>query len=429
MSLNPSDAPTLDTVGCVYSYTGNHEKAVEPFRLATNKKPENPEFQFNFAASLRFLGDFDAAATAYERAIQADPKFFRAHWALSNLERQTPDRNHIERLQRLLPLTAGDAEAHLYVSHALAKELEDIGDYERAFTALSAGKIKMARTINYVVDGDAMLFSKVQKLFTADFLADSLPGHSSNEPIFIVGMPRSGTTLAERILSSHSQVYSAGELQNFGVTLKQAANTSSNRVLDIETLDKAIELDFPAQGTRYVESTRPATGKTAHFIDKMPMNFLYVGFIHLCLPNARIICLRRNPMDTCLGNFRQLFALNFGPYYDYAYDIIDTGKYFILFDRLMQHWKRVLPGKILEVHYESIVENQEIESRRLVDFCGLQWEDTCLEFEKNTAAVATASAVQVREPIYATAVARWKHYEEQLQPLRDLLESEGILVD
>ena len=426
MDLKPTDSLTLDTIGCVYSYTGNHEKAVVPFRRAVGKKPDDPTFQFNLAASLKFLGDFDGAESAYEGAIQASPRFYRAHWALSTLRQQTSDKNHIKRLEQLLPSSDRHVDTALYLRHALAKEYDDIGDYEHAFRNLAAANTKKARQINYSIENDRQIFRTIHQNFDDRTVGQASTGHPASEPIFVVGMPRTGTTLAERILSNHSEVFPAGELQNFPILLKKTAQTTSNKVLDPETIEKAMKLDFRFLGSEYLQSTRPATGHTKHFIDKLPINFLYIGFIHLCLPNAKIICLRRNPMDTCLSNFRQLFAVDFGPYYDYAYDIMDTGRYYALFHGLMEHWRRVLPGRVLEVHYEKIVADQEAESRRMIEFCGLEWEHACLAFEKNTAAVATASSVQVRKPIYNTAIGRWKRYEKQLLPLQELLESECI---
>ena len=427
LELGTADALTMDTIGVVFSMVGQHETAVDVFRRAIDKSPYNPGFQFNLASSLRILGDFDAAEQAYDAAIGANPDLYKAHSALSDLRRQTRENNHIQRLEGLLATTGDRIEAELHIRHALAKEYEDIGDYDQAFEHLAAGNRKRRNQLDYSIDEDRQLFERVQTIFQQGFLNSVAGGYANKEPIFVLGMPRSGTTLAERILSSHSQVFSAGELQNFGIAVKRAAGTKSNRVLDLETLDRGAHVNFSRLGRTYLDSTRPRAGQTAHFIDKMPLNFFYIGFIHLALPNAKIICMQRNAMDTCLSNFRQLFALQFS-YYNYAYDLLDTGRYYLLFRELITHWQHVLPGKILEVHYENLVSNLETESRRIVDFCGLGWEDACLEFEKNRAPVATASSVQVREPIYTRAVERWRHYEKHLGPLRQLLEQNGIEV-
>jgi hypothetical protein len=198
-------------------------------------------------------------------------------------------------------------------------------------------------------------------------------------------------------------------------------------VLDPETLLASLSLDARALGEAYVASTRPRTGHTPRFVDKMPLNFFYVGLIRRALPNAKIICLRRQPLDACLSNFRQLFATVF-PYYDYAYDLLDTGRYYLEFDALMRRWRETLPGEtFFEVRYEDVVDQTEREARRLVEFCGLEWDPRCLEFERNAQPVATASAAQVRRPIYRTAVERWRKYEREVEPLRQLLADAGAL--
>jgi tetratricopeptide (TPR) repeat protein len=429
MHLEPTDAQTLDTIGAVYSRTRDHDKAVEVFREAVVRDPKNSNFQFNLGASLRFIGDFDGAEVAFEAAAHSTPKYYKAHSALSHLKRQTPENNHTDRLETLIRNADGDLQSETGLRSALAKEYDDLGEYDRAFAHMAKAYAKLRPKLDYSTSYDDALFEKIISVVNEEFLSRATPGHATREPIFIVGMPRTGTTLVERILSSHSEVFSAGELQNFGIALKRATRTKSNRILDPETIAASTDVDFAKLGETYLDSTRPVTGHTAHFIDKTPLNFLHIGFIHLALPAAKIICLRRNPMDSCLSNYRQLFALDDSPYYNYSYDLLETGHYYILFDRLMQHWRRLLPGKILELQYETVVAEQEAQSRAIVDFCGLEWEDACLAFERNPSPVATASATQVREPIYTHAVERWRHYEKHLAELKQLLEAEGIVLE
>jgi len=426
--LANGSALTLDTAGVVFSHAGDHVRAADAFRHAVSRAPENPAYRFNLASSLQFAGDFDGAEQTYEAAIERSPRFYKAHSALSHLRRQTPEKNHIDRLRGLLANVGDDVDGRLHLGHALSRELEDLGRYDEAFECLADANQRKRATMDYSSERDHAIFSATENVFDRRFLSGGIDGHRATEPIFIVGMPRTGTTLVERILSSHTQVMSAGELQNLPLAVKRIAGTQSGRVLDPETIRTAPGINFRALGKQYIDSTRPATARSPHFIDKMPLNFLYLGFIRLALPNAKIICLRRNPMDTCLSNFRQLFSIRFS-YYDYAYDLREIAEYFTLFDRLISHWQDVMPGRILEVGYERLVEGQEAESRRIIDHCGLDWEDGCLSFERNKAPVATASSAQVREPIYRTAVGRWKHYEKQLAPVREYFESRGIAVD
>ena len=199
-----------------------------------------------------------------------------------------------------------------------------------------------------------------------------------------------------------------------------AAKAHSNRDLQPTILRYLLTADLAKLGTKYIESTRPATGHTPHFVDKMPLNFLYIGFILLALPQAKVIVVRRNPMDSCLSNFRQLFSLR-SPYYAYSYDILDCGRYYLMFDQLLQHWNELFPKRIYTVRYEDIVDNQQATTRMLLNYCELPWNDACLHFEANAAPVATASSAQVREPVYRSALERWKNYRSELEPLAELL--------
>ena len=334
--LAPSDALTLDTLGVVWSRLGDHERAVAAFERAVARTPSNADFHYNLAASLRILGRFSEAERELEAVVQLAPRVYRAHSALADLRKQTTADNHVARLEALLDGVGDDVDGELHVRHALAKELEDLGEYSSAFAHLAAGKGRKRQTLDYSIANDEALFATLERVFDAGRCAAPPAGCPSREPIFVVGLPRSGTTLVERILSAHSQVQSAGELQNFGVALKRAATTPSNRVLDPQTIEQGVRCDLAAVGQRYIDSTRPLTGKTPHFVDKLPMNFFYIGFIHFALPNAKIVCLRRQPLDSCLSLYRQLFAVAFS-YYNFTYDLGDIGRYYVLFHRLLEH--------------------------------------------------------------------------------------------
>ncbi len=423
LALHPRAAQTLDTLGVVYSRANAHDRAIELFRHAIAVTPGVAAHYYNLAVSLTFSGQIDAAEQAYETLLRLQPRFWRAHTALSQLRRQTLERNHIARLNALLASAGDDPAAVVHLNHALAKEYEDLGDYPRAFAHLQAAKVERRARSGYSIARDQDLFEALMA-----GVPDPLPPPEGlpDEPIFVIGMPRSGTTLVERILSSHPDVHSAGELQNFGVTLKRASGSATRYLLDLDTLARLQEADWPALGAAYLASTRPGTGHTPRFVDKLPHNFMYAGFIAKALPHARIICLRRNPLDTCLSNFRQLFGQN-TPYYDYSLDLLDTGRYYLLFDRLVSHWRRVLPGRLLEVQYEELVVDREAQTRRMLEFLRLSWDPACLHHERNTAPVSTASAVQVREPMHRGGLQRWRNYEPQLSELRSLLAEGGVL--
>ena len=423
----PRDALTLDTIGVVMSRAGAYEESLDPFRRAVALDAGKPAYFYNFGASLQFVGDFTGAESAFRSALALDRNFHKAWSSLGQVSPQLFTANELEHLEDMLSARDISVEAELHICHALARYYEQLGNCSRSFQYLERGKLRKRASIDYSIDMDLALFEAARRICSEDFLKQPEAGHDSEEPIFIVGLPRTGTTLVERILSSHPQVYSAGELTNFSLALKRATGTTSSFVLDVATLEAAVQIDSRKLGRDYIDSTRPRTGHTPRFIDKMPLNFLYAGLLSRTLPRAKIICLRRNPLDSCLSNYRQLFATSFS-YYNYSYDLLDTGRYYIAFDALARHWATSIPQNYCEVHYEVVVKDTEREARRLLAFCGLPWDPSCLSFHENAAPVSTASSVQVRKPIYRTALERWRRYEPEIAPLISLFRERGIAI-
>jgi Flp pilus assembly protein TadD len=424
LGLEPRDAALLDGLGAVYSACDEQSLALDLFRRATALAPRNPHFLFNLATALRFAGDFAAAETAVDAAIAGNPRDPGAWHLRSYLRRQTRDRNHVAELEAML----GDPDitglGRVQLLYALAKELEDLGDYERSFATLEEGACLRRKGMRYDVANDVHTIDRIIELHDASALAQLGPGQETREPLFVLGLPRTGTTLVERILGNHSTVVAAGELRQFPEQMVRFARASlgGHDLPRDELVAHTLKLDMRELGRRYVESTRPRTGARPHFVDKLPLNYLYCGLIHRSLPGARIVHLRRHPLDACYAIYKTLFARA----YPFSYDLGELAQYYVAYDRLMTHWRTAMPGVIYDVHYEALVDDPEGETRRLLDHCGLEFEPVCLDFHRSPEASTTASALQVRQPIYRDSVSRWRNVAGQLEPLAQVLRSNGI---
>jgi tetratricopeptide (TPR) repeat protein len=418
-----NDHQLLDAIGSFYSSVGEHQNALEAYSRAISLDPSRALYWFNRATVRRFLGQISAAEDDYDRAIMLRPDDCEAHSNRSELRKQTRERNHTEAMERLLARGIADWRGEVQLRYALAKEYEDLEQYEQSWSHLERGARLRREHLQYDVRHD---------VDTVDWIIEAFPqapvapaqGCPSFEPIFIVGLPRSGTTLVERILGSHSKVFAAGELNHFAAALVSAAlsRTGGKPLPRAELVAASRDLDFAALGADYLERTRPLTSHRSHFTDKMPLNYLYCGLIRRALPNARIVHVTRHPMASCYAMFKTLFKDG----YPFSYDLNDIARYYVGYRRLMDHWRRSMPGAIYDISYERLVRDQENESRRLLAACGLEWEDGCFEFHRNPTATTTASASQVRRPIYDSSLAQWHHYERPLEGLRTQLMAAGV---
>jgi hypothetical protein len=306
-----------------------------------------------------------------------------------------------------------------YLRFALGKEYEDLERYSAAFAHFEAGNILQRSHMKYSVSEDIAVVDRIIAVHTSQQLSMAPAGYRSEEPIFVVGLPRTGTSLVERILGAHSAVFSAGELNDFALALLQTANESgvNPKISKLELVERSLSLNCRPLGERYIGRTRPRTGRVPRFVDKLPGNYLYLGLISAALPQARIVMLERDPMDACCAIYNSLFAGT----YPFSYDLRDLGAYYLAYRRLADHWVRCLGDRLLVVRYENLVRDFDHEARRLIEFCRLPWEDACLNYYSSATAATTASAVQVRRPVYVTSIGKWRVYEQQLTPLRSLL--------
>lgn len=415
----------LSAVGMLQTHLGRREDALDLYKKAARREPKHAMHFYNVACMQRSLGELEAAEGNYDEAIRLNPADFESFKIRSDLRPQTQERNHVAELERLLDDGIDDERGAIQVGFAVAKELEDLGESERSFNHLKRAAIRRRKLMKYDVERDLETIEAIKGTFGSDVFAGASDGCETGEPIFILGMPRTGTTLVERILASHTDVFAAGELNNFAVqlmTMLRAKNIDKKLSRD-EMVQSSAEIDFKRLGEAYLQSTRPFTGKTPRFIDKLPLNYLYVGLIHLSMPNATIINLQRDPVDTCYAIYKQLFV----DAYPFSYDLEELARYYVAYHQLMEHWDVVLPGVVHTVRYEELVHDIDAGTRQLLDVCDLEWQAQCLKFYENKEASTTASTAQIRRPVYKSSVGKWKDYEDYLQPAVEILQRAGVL--
>lgn len=414
------DPVVQDLMGVVYSLIGDQKSAKRWYLRAFDAAPERPAFGVNLASALTFLGENDAAERVLSDVLARHGDIAQAHWLLSSLKKAT-DRGRADMLMEKAA-NAGDAQTRAFLAYAAGKEYEDCEAWESAFAAFDMGARAKRSTVDYDEASESAMFAALEETFTEEWAARDMQGCEDPAPIFVVGQPRTGTTLIERIITSHSAVESAGELQQFGLSIRRLSQSPGRERWSAEAVRASAGVDPKALGEEYLRASRAMRGGAPHFVDKLPGNYLHIPLILKALPNSRIVHLTRNPMDSCFASFKQLFA----EAYLHSYDQEEMARHHVRYQRLMAYWRALFPDRFLDISYEETVTDLEENARRLIAFLGLDWEDACLAFHEQRAAVATASAVQVREKAHTRSVGRWRRYGARLEPMRLVLAEAGL---
>ena len=424
------DAITSGKLARLYNLLGEHSKSLVLFQSATTKEPNTASLHLGFAETLRFNGDFDKAEVEYNAAIRCDEHCYEAYYELANVRTYTKETNHTRKIETLLNSGVRSKRGAAKLLYALAKEYDDFGENKRAFINMVRAGELLAQINKYDVKNDISLFEEMANTYTKGYVDSNIiaDGFESEAPIFIVGMTRTGTTLVERILGSHSEVYPGGEhlslITQLHELIPEAENASNGLVFLSKSLIKqSTQIDHKKLGKKYIECVRGRIQNHPYFTDKVPGNFYYIGLIRQALPHAKIIHLTRNPMDTCISNFKQNFAEGANLF---SYSLSDLGAYYMAYRRLMDHWHNVYPNMILDVNYEDLVNDIEGESKRMLNYCDLDWQPECLRFYENKTPTTSRSARQVRETIYTSSIGAWKRYEQYLQPLMEFFRTNSI---
>lgn len=425
IALRPDFAEVYNSLGAVLYEQGHLEEAMDHYRKSLALNPDNAEVHNNLGGGYLDLGQVPEAMACFRRALSLEPDYAIAHRHLSIAKKHSGYDDDLRSMEALyLADNVGD-EQKIHLAFGLGKAFEEIGDYQKSFNYLQEGNRLHRRGHPFSVPAQRDFFDRIKRVFSAEFLASQAEkggGHPDTSVIFIVGMPRSGTTLVEQILASHPDVHGSGEL----TALSDIAHSLRADKTGSKFPESVLELagsDYALEGQRYIESVKCRVSDWIRVTDKMPYNFQLIGLIRLLLPKARVIHCVRNPLDNGLSIFKNYFH---GAHL-FAYDLSEIGAYYRLYQEMMHHWREVLPGGIYDVQYEELVANQERETRGLLDHLGLSWHEACLSFYETKRRVATASAMQVRRPIYRDSLKLSERYGELLKPLREALQGDGGL--
>lgn len=397
------------------------DEAVAYGEKALSIQPDLASAHFHNGVALEAIGRLVEARSAFEMAVKSAPKSGRFHQSLAEIKRYEPGDTHLAEMEALArEMRSLVEEEQMFLHFALGKALMDVGEHERAFRHLLEGNELKRRRICYDEQKTLSSLDRIRSVFTRDFMRSFAgEGVTSELPIFILGMPRSGTTLIEQILASHPDVHGGGERSDFENAVKSTCVSNGSEIPYPDCVRALTKSKLQELGSGYLATLQSISPGALRITDKLPDNFRFVGLIHLAFPNAKIIHVRRDPIDTCLSCFTKLFSGELS----YTYSLEELGRYYQAYGKLMVHWHEVLPGgAMLDVDYEILVADIEGQARRLVAYCGLAWHDRCLDFHRTQRPIRTASAAQVRQPIYRSSVGRWRPYRHLLGPLLEVME-------
>lgn len=422
--LNPKNPESWAGLGSAFSVAMYPDKSVEAYAKSIELNPKVAGVQMGYAHALKTVGRQADALIAYRAAIAAKPDFGEVYWSMANLKIFKFEPQELEDMQQQLQREDLSESADIHFRFALGKAFEDEKEYDKAWHHYHTGNQRQRMTVAHEPIEMENRHAAVKAVFNRDFIAERAnQGFDAADAILIVGLPRSGSTLVEQILASHSQVEGTAELPVLGKLSQSIGRYRTDGVAYPEAVSQLRKKDWRAYGQQYIEESRRyrVTDKPI-FTDKLPNNFPFVGLMHLILPNTKVINARRHPFDSCLGSYKQLF----GQGQNFTYDMLDLAHYYKQYDAMMKYWHDVLPGKVLDVHYEVTVTDLESQVRRILDHCGLPFEESCVRFHETERAVKTASSEQVRQPIYTGALGTWRRYEKHLGLWQDQL---GYIID
>ena len=401
---------------------GDLDQAQTLLKQVIAENPKNVKALYELGNLLKSQGQFEQASSYYQQAFSIQPAYSQAHFTYSSIRKYTDPRDsHISLMKKQHQRNTLSSENKIQLSFALAKAYEDVKDFSQAFKYLEQGNALRFNRYNYSIKSDEAFINSIIKTFNKEAIQNlRLTAEKSEKPIFIVGMPRSGTTLVEKILATHTKVHGAGELDYF-------FKLGTNQFLTEETgflfapLNAYSKKQLENVGHSYLKQIEQLNKDSAYITDKLPFNMLLIGLIKIALPNAKIIHCVREPRDNCLSIYKKNFTTD---NYRFAYNLTTLGQFHNLYRRLMKHWHDIFPDTIYDVHYESLVSNPEPEIRKLIAICDLDWQSECLQFDRSKSTITTASAVEVRKPMYTSSVGVWHQYQDYLQPLFDALDDD-----